>query len=196
MSLSSSSLNGYFPLPHIAVFSLALMSSSQCLSLWPTKVKSHHVFPSCSPPTMRWSSEPPTGGIKHMIYRAPSKTKKGEKKEKERSVFQLGSLGLQCSSHTSSLTRNVKNVKIGPHNEMCWVANSSNLTKMTENVLIVRIIIKININMCTLLHCTWRYFQTWETFYACTLHCTFRKKKRNANGIFLAQWSQRKVRAD
>lgn len=81
MSLSSSSLNGYFPLPHIAIFSLALTSSSQCLSLWPTKVKSHHVFPSCSPPTMRWSSEPPTGGIKHMIYRAPSKTKKGKRKK-------------------------------------------------------------------------------------------------------------------
>lgn len=81
MSLCSSSLNGYFPLPHIALFSLALMSSSQCLSLWPSKVKSHHVFPSCSPPTMWWSSEPPTGGIKHMIYRAPSKTKRGKRKK-------------------------------------------------------------------------------------------------------------------
>lgn len=93
MSLCSSSLNGYFPLPHIALFSLALMSSSQCLSLWPTKVKSHHVFPSCSPPTMRWSSEPPTGGIKHMIYRAPSKTKKRKRKKMKDQFSSLVVLG-------------------------------------------------------------------------------------------------------
>lgn len=39
-------------------------------------------FPSCSHhPTMRWSSEPPAGGIKDMIYRAPSQTKKGKRKK-------------------------------------------------------------------------------------------------------------------
>lgn len=48
----------------------------------------------------------------------PFKNKKGEKKENERSVFQLSSLGLHCSSHTLSPTPNVKNLKIGPHNKI------------------------------------------------------------------------------
>lgn len=36
-----------------------------------------------------------------MIYRAPSQTKKGKKKENERSVFQLSSLARQCRFHSS-----------------------------------------------------------------------------------------------
>lgn len=40
-------------------------------------------FPSCSPPTLRWGGEPPAGGIKDMIYRAPSQTKKRESERKK-----------------------------------------------------------------------------------------------------------------
>lgn len=36
-----------------------------------------------------------------MIYRAPSQTKKGKKKENERSVFQLSSVARQCRFHSS-----------------------------------------------------------------------------------------------
>lgn len=40
-------------------------------------------FPSCSPPTLRWGGEPPAGGIKDMIYRAPSQKWKKKKREKK-----------------------------------------------------------------------------------------------------------------
>lgn len=39
-------------------------------------------FPSCSPPTLWWGSEPPAGGIKDMIYRAPWQQKKRKWKKK------------------------------------------------------------------------------------------------------------------
>lgn len=34
---------------------------------------------------------------------------------------------------------------------------------MTENLLSVRVMIKMNINLCALLHFIWKYFQTRET---------------------------------
>lgn len=80
-------------------------SSSLCLSLSdPLKWDPIMFFPSCSPPTLRWGGEPPAGGIKDMIYRAPSQTKKRKRKKKtlnERSVFQHSSFVLQCRFHSS-----------------------------------------------------------------------------------------------
>lgn len=43
---------------------------------------------------------------------------------------------------------------------------------MTENLLAVKIVIKMNINECTLLHFTWKYFQTRETMDFRLVRCT------------------------
>lgn len=47
-------------------------------------LKRDHImfFPSCFPPTLRWGGEPPAGGIKDMIYRAPSQQKRDEDRKK------------------------------------------------------------------------------------------------------------------
>lgn len=126
-----------------------------CLSLSlsdPLKWDPIMFFPSCSPPTLRWGGEPPAGGIKDMIYRAPSQTKKKRKKTlNERSVFQHSSPVLHCRFHPSKFwLRNMATKRrCGPF--FCQVAKVPNFSSTRDEKAAIKPVSVFS--MCVLLTC-------------------------------------------
>lgn len=127
-------------------------SLSTSFSLWPTKVRSHHVFPimlSSHPAVRRWT---PGRRYKGHDLQGPFANKKKKKKTlNERSVFQHSSPVLHCRFHPSKFwLRNMATKRrCGPF--FCQVAKVPNFSSTRDEKAAIKPVSVFS--MCVLLTC-------------------------------------------